>query len=67
MNRWQTLIDLNEAPQPLNRLVRSCAESLIHAADVAGLCGGIDAVLVALLWGRGVRYADLVAWNARQK
>jgi phosphoribosylformimino-5-aminoimidazole carboxamide ribotide isomerase len=109
MNRWQTLTDLHVTPQTLDRLAGSCAEFLIHAADVEGLCGGIDAELVALLgrWGKipmtyaggvatmddvrkveqasggkldltvgsaldifggkGVRYADLVAWNARQK
>lgn len=107
MNRWQTLTDLYVTTQTLDRLADSCAEFLIHAADVEGLCGGIDAELVALLggWGkipmtyaggvatmddvlkveqasggkldltvgsaldifggRGVRYADLVAWNIR--
>jgi phosphoribosylformimino-5-aminoimidazole carboxamide ribotide isomerase len=107
MNRWQTLTDLHVTPRTLDRLAGSCAEFLIHAADVEGLCGGIDAELVALLgaWGkipmtyaggvatmddvlkveqasggkldltvgsaldifggRGVRYADLVAWNQR--
>jgi phosphoribosylformimino-5-aminoimidazole carboxamide ribotide isomerase len=106
-NRWQTLTDLHVTPATLDRLADSCAEFLIHAADVEGLCGGIDAELVALLgaWGkrpmtyaggvatmadvlkveaasggkldltvgsaldifggRGVRYADLVAWNQR--
>ena len=109
MNRWQTLTDLSVTPTTLDRLAGSCAEFLIHAADVEGLCGGIDADLVALLggWGRlpmtyaggvatmedvlkveqasggrldltvgsaldlfggrGVRYADLVAWNRRGK
>ncbi|MET0261981.1 MAG: phosphoribosylformimino-5-aminoimidazole carboxamide ribotide isomerase [Rariglobus sp.] len=109
MNRWQTLTDLDVTPQTLDRLAGSCAEFLIHAADVEGLCGGIDADLVALLgaWGkrpmtyaggvatmadvlkveqasagkldltvgsaldifggRGVRYADLVAWNQRSR
>jgi phosphoribosylformimino-5-aminoimidazole carboxamide ribotide isomerase len=35
-------------------LAPRCAEFLIHAADVEGLCGGIDADLVALLgsWGK---------------
>ena len=107
MNRWQTLTDLHVTPSTLDRLAGSCAEFLIHAADVEGLCGGIDAELVALLgaWagkpmtyaggvatlddvrkvevasggaldltvgsaldifgGKGVRYADLVAWNHR--
>jgi phosphoribosylformimino-5-aminoimidazole carboxamide ribotide isomerase len=107
MNRWQTLTDLDVTPSTLDALAGSCAEFLIHAADVEGLCGGIDAELVAMLgaWGKipmtyaggvatmddvlkveqasggkldltvgsaldifggkGVRYAELVAWNAR--
>ncbi len=107
MNRWQTLTDLHVTSATLDALAGSCAEFLIHAADVEGLCGGIDEELVALLggWagkpmtyaggvatmedvrkvertsggaldltvgsaldifgGRGVRYADLVAWNRR--
>jgi phosphoribosylformimino-5-aminoimidazole carboxamide ribotide isomerase len=54
MNRWQTLTDLDVTPATLDRLAPFCAEFLIHAADVEGLCGGIDADLVALLgsWGK---------------
>ena len=54
MNRWQTLTDLHVTPATLDRLAPHCAEFLIHAADVEGLCGGIDAELVALLglWGK---------------
>ena len=53
MNRWQTLTDLDVTPATLNRLAPFCAEFLVHAADVEGLCGGIDAELVSLLgsWG----------------
>lgn len=64
MNRWQTLTDLNVTPATLDRLAGSCAEFLIHAADVEGLCGGIDAELVALLgaWGKiPMTYAGGVA------
>jgi len=64
MNRWQTLTDLHVTPQTLERLAGSCAEFLIHAADVEGLCGGIDAELVALLGGWGkipMTYAGGVA------
>ena len=60
MNRWQTLTDLDVSHETLDRLAPHCAEFLIHAADVEGLCGGIDADLVALLgsWGeRPVTYA----------
>jgi phosphoribosylformimino-5-aminoimidazole carboxamide ribotide isomerase len=54
MNRWQTLTDLAVTPATLDRLAPHCAEFLIHAADVEGLCGGIDAELVSLLgsWGK---------------
>ena len=54
MNRWQTLTDLDVTHEVLEGLSGSCAEFLIHAADVEGLCGGIDEELVAYLggWGR---------------
>jgi phosphoribosylformimino-5-aminoimidazole carboxamide ribotide isomerase len=54
MNRWQTLTDLAVTPATLDRLAPYCAEFLIHAADVEGLCGGIDGPLVELLgnWGK---------------
>lgn len=54
MNRWQTPTDLHVDPATLDRLAPFCAEFLIHAADVEGLCRGIDADLVALLgsWGK---------------
>ena len=64
MNRWQTLTDLDVTPATLDRLAESCAEFLIHAADVEGLCGGIDADLVSVLgrWGgRPMTYAGGVA------
>jgi phosphoribosylformimino-5-aminoimidazole carboxamide ribotide isomerase len=60
MNRWQTLTDLDVTPATLDRLAPDCAEFLIHAADVEGLCGGIDGELVELLgsWGeRPLTYA----------
>jgi phosphoribosylformimino-5-aminoimidazole carboxamide ribotide isomerase len=53
MNRWQTLTELQVTPATLDSLAPHCAEFLIHAADVEGLCGGIDAELVALLGGWG--------------
>lgn len=53
MNRWQTLTDLDVDVATLERLAPYCSEFLIHAADVEGLCGGIDGELVELLgsWG----------------
>lgn len=54
MNRWQTPTDMRVTPETLDRLAPFCAEFLVHAADVEGLCRGIDADLVALLgcWGK---------------
>ena len=54
MNRWQTLTDLAVTAETLDALAGSCAEFLIHAADVEGKCGGIDEELVQLLgnWGK---------------
>lgn len=63
-NRWQTLTDLKVNEESLARLAPYCDEFLIHAADVEGLCGGIDRDLVEMLgrWGgRPVTYADGVA------
>lgn len=53
MNRWQTPTELNVDHATLDRLAPFCDEFLIHAADVEGLCRGIDADLVALLGGWG--------------
>ena len=67
MNRWQTLTNLTVDHATLDRLAPFCDEFLIHAADVEGLCGGIDAELVALLgnWGkRPVTYAGGAATMA---
>jgi len=60
MNRWQTLTDLAITEDTLDSLSSSCAEFLIHAADVEGKCEGIDEDLVSFLgrWGqRPVTYA----------
>lgn len=53
MNRWQTLTELRVDLPTLDLLAPFCDEFLIHAADVEGLCRGIDAELVQLLgeWG----------------
>jgi len=49
MQRWQTLTNMEVNHATLDRLAPFCDEFLIHAADVEGLCGGIDAELVELL------------------
>jgi phosphoribosylformimino-5-aminoimidazole carboxamide ribotide isomerase len=51
MNRWQTLTDMSLTPDILDYLAASCAEFLIHAADVEGKCQGIDEDLVKMLGG----------------
>ena len=64
MNRWQTLTDLNVDTETLDRLADRCDEFLIHAADVEGLCQGIDEDLVRLIgdWGKlAMTYAGGVA------
>ena len=55
MNRWQTPTEMRVDHATLDRLVPHCDEFLIHAADVEGLCKGIDAELVELLGGWGKR------------
>jgi len=106
-DRWQKWTEVALGPATLAELAGSCAEFLIHAVDVEGLCRGIDEELVRCLaeWapipttyaggasgladletvtrlsggrvdltigsaldifgGRGVRYADCVAFNRR--
>lgn len=53
MNRWQTFTEIDVTAATLDSLAPFCDEFLIHAADVEGLCGGIDVELVALLGGWG--------------
>jgi phosphoribosylformimino-5-aminoimidazole carboxamide ribotide isomerase len=54
MNRWQTLTELEISTETLDRLLPYCDEFLVHAADVEGLCGGVDGELVRFLgeWGK---------------
>ena len=49
MNRWQTLTDLHITAENLDHIAAHCDELLIHAADVEGLCKGIDQELIQLL------------------
>ncbi len=46
MNRWQKLTEIEITPANLDHLAQYASEFLIHAADVEGLCGGIDRDLV---------------------
>jgi len=49
MNRWQTLTDLHITTENLDHIAQHCDELLIHAADVEGLCKGIDQQLIQTL------------------
>jgi phosphoribosylformimino-5-aminoimidazole carboxamide ribotide isomerase len=60
MNRWQTRTNVNIDLATLDRLSAYADEFLVHAADVEGLCQGVDLELVKLLgqWnGLPVTYA----------
>ena len=48
-DRWQKFTDLKLSGETLGRLGEWCDEFLIHAADVEGLCRGIDSELVEKL------------------
>jgi phosphoribosylformimino-5-aminoimidazole carboxamide ribotide isomerase len=48
-DRWQTFSRLALSAEALAELAGSCAEFLIHAVDVEGLCRGVDLALVEQL------------------
>jgi phosphoribosylformimino-5-aminoimidazole carboxamide ribotide isomerase len=48
-DRWQKFTDLPVNAATCELLASSCAEFLVHAVDVEGLCRGIDGELVANL------------------
>jgi phosphoribosylformimino-5-aminoimidazole carboxamide ribotide isomerase len=48
-DRWQKFTELTISRANLEKLAGSCAEFLVHAVDVEGLCRGIDKELVARL------------------
>lgn len=48
-DRWQKFTELEVNAETLRRLAGYCAEFLIHAVDVEGLCRGIDGELVERL------------------
>lgn len=48
-DRWQKFTDLKISTETLRTLASSCAEFLVHAVDVEGLCRGIDKELVTML------------------
>jgi phosphoribosylformimino-5-aminoimidazole carboxamide ribotide isomerase len=48
-DRWQKFTELRLSQATLEQLAASCAEFLVHAVDVEGLCEGVDAALVERL------------------
>lgn len=64
MNRWQTLTDLEVNKETLDQLSKYCSEFLVHAADVEGLCQGIDEDLVSAL-GRWASIPTVYAGGAK--
>lgn len=50
-DRWQQFTALSVTPTTLGQLADYCAEFLVHAVDVEGLCRGVDLELVAQLAG----------------
>ena len=48
-DRWQKFTDVVLSAATLEKFATSCAEFLIHAVDVEGLCRGIDVELVEKL------------------
>lgn len=49
INKWQTLTDFQLSKETFQELSQYCDEFLVHAADVEGLCQGIDEELVVKL------------------
>ena len=48
-DRWQKFTEVTINAETLKKLAGSCAEFLVHAVDVEGLCRGIDRELVEKL------------------
>ncbi|KAL4069261.1 Phosphoribosylformimino-5-aminoimidazole carboxamide ribotide isomerase [Scleroderma citrinum] len=49
MNKWQDITDMEVCQETLDLISQYCRQFLIHAADVEGLCQGIDEDLVKKL------------------
>lgn len=64
MNRWQTITDVEVTRETLQFFSKYCSEFLVHAADVEGLCKGIDEELVTAL-GEWVTLPCVYAGGAR--
>lgn len=49
MNGWKDLTDVEVNAESIKMFEEHCSELLIHAADVEGLCQGVDEELVTRL------------------
>ncbi len=67
MNKWQDLTDTKLDLKTLTLIGNYCSEFLIHAADVEGLCQGIDSDLVGKLgeWGNIINIPITYAGGAK--
>jgi len=63
-DRWQKFTDLIVSAATLEKLAGYCAEFLVHAVDVEGLCRGIDERLVEVL-GRSTPIPTTYAGGAQ--
>jgi len=64
MNKWQDITDMEVSKESVDMLSEYCSEFLIHAADVEGLCKGIDQDLVSKL-GQWVTIPTTYAGGAK--
>jgi len=64
MNKWQDITDTEVSRESLDLLSQYCSEFLVHAADVEGLCQGIDEDLVTRL-GEWVKLPTTYAGGAK--
>ncbi|TFK55704.1 Phosphoribosylformimino-5-aminoimidazole carboxamide ribotide isomerase [Heliocybe sulcata] len=64
MNKWQDITDMEVCKDSLDLLSEYCSEFLVHAADVEGLCQGIDEELVKKL-GEWVQIPTTYAGGAK--
>ncbi|EGN93041.1 hypothetical protein SERLA73DRAFT_116453 [Serpula lacrymans var. lacrymans S7.3] len=64
MNKWQDITDMEVCKESLDLLSAYCSEFLVHAADVEGLCQGIDEDLVRKL-GEWVNIPTTYAGGAK--
>jgi len=66
MSKWQVMTDMEVRKETLDLLSEYCSEFLVHAADVEGLCKGIDEELVAKL-GEWVTLPTTYAGGAKDE